>query len=226
MGSTKNDAATVSNRWGGVAAVLFPVLLLVGWMLAPTPPEATSTPEQVLRYFTTNSDGVLRQTFVAGFLEALLLLLFVGGLWNFLRRAEGETAGLSSVAFASGLAIFPGLVALAATHAGLARVPSDADAGMVWAIWRVSTYADLTTTWIIAVFIGAVTLAALASGAFPRWLLWLGAIACAGQLIMGTDIFLKSAAISQDSMFGLTMLVAFTAWVVAVGVVMLRRTEV
>jgi hypothetical protein len=208
-----------------VAGVLFPVLLLAGWAMAPTPPEATTSPSQVLDYFTANSEGVLRQTFVAGFLEALVLLFFIGGVWNFLRSAEGETAGFSSVAFAAGLAIFPGFVALAATHAGLARVPADADAEMVWTIWRVSTYADLATTWIIAVFIGAVTIAALSSRAFPRWLLWLGAVACAGQLVMGTDVFLKSASISQDSMFGMTMLVLFTIWVVSVGIVMLRRKE-
>lgn len=205
--------------------MLFPVCLIAGVALAPIPPKGTASADVVATYFSSNSDAVLRQVFVVGFIEALVLLLFLGGLWNFLRRAEGETASLSSVAFASGIAIFPGYVVLAATHAGLARVPSGASAEMVWAIWRVSTFADLMTTVISGVFIGAATLSARSSGAFPKWLVWLGIPASISQLVMGTDVFLKGSAVSQDSVFGTVGLVLFIAWVTAVGAVILRRAD-
>jgi hypothetical protein len=221
----KSNGSKSNNRWTGVAGLLFPVCLIAGVALAPIPPKGTASAGEVATYFSSNSDAVLRQVFVVGFVEALVLLVFLGGLWNFLRRAEGETAGWSSVAFASGIAIFPGFVIIAATHAGLARVPSGAGAGMIWAIWRVSTFGDLMTTVITGVFIGAATLSALSSGAFPKWLVWLGIPASIGQLVMGTDVFLKGSAVSQDSVFDTVMLVLFIAWIGASGAVILRRAD-
>jgi hypothetical protein len=162
----------VTGAVGLVAIVLvFASVITIG---EGEPPPLASV-EEAARYFR-DADGAWLQPAFALFAVSLMVFLwFAVGLSQVLRRAEPDPPWRSTVALMSGvLFVAFGLVntsIAAAAHRGDVIDPTVAAYA-----WDVGTF-GFTNAWLaLGSFALASGLASRATGAFPRWLAWLGIV--------------------------------------------------
>jgi hypothetical protein len=105
---------------GGVAAIVFAVLFVVGFLLVSDTPESDESNREWVRYFADEDN---RRMIVIGAivltLAVLAFLVFLGVLRERLREAAPGSQWISTIAFASGL-VFVAMLAVATLGAGSA----------------------------------------------------------------------------------------------------------
>ena len=200
------------SRFGGIAGILFAVLFTLGVILPDLPSGGDSA--AVVDEFYADS-GNRTTVIVAAYLIVLAGLAFLGfvsELYRGLRRAEGDSGSLATMALAGGV-LFIGM--LYASSSAWANVPG----GMEMAgesqpsseipIWFTQLgYGDLLLYGMFAAIavIVPTSVLALRTGALPRWQAWIG-FACAFVLLFGV-MFLP--------------MIALPIWAIAIGVAMLK----
>ena len=152
------------------------------------------------------------------FLALTLFLFFLGSLWAFLRRAEGDSGWLSTTAFGGGLvAIAVKLVGdaplLAARRAGEGFDPQLAPA-------LLDTYQ--ASYWLhffpLAVLLAAFAIVTIRSGGLPRWLGWAAAVISVA-LIAGAAV---GSANLDSEWAGFPFLLSML-WTLVTSIVLMRR---
>jgi hypothetical protein len=170
------------DRVAAVAGMLFVVVLVVAQYVAPAPVYPVEQVGGLTASFYVNYEGrLLTEAILAG-VASMLFLVFLGGLWAFLARAEGQPPRLAPVVVAAG-AVATGLVLLqAAILTALITLQGNElgvrAQGSSWAA-RVLFYlhgavGDLAL-FPFAVFLGAAAVVLLRTRVLPRWLGWVGA---------------------------------------------------
>ncbi|MGH2996194.1 MAG: hypothetical protein ACRDM9_07750 [Gaiellaceae bacterium] len=144
----------------------------------------------------------------------LLFIPFLGYLWSVLREAEGPGGWLATTAFGAGL------VDVTLKLGGLApgKVANDfGDAtAMHKALEDMNSVTFIATMLPLSVLTAAVAIIILKTGALPRWLGWLAAVAA--PLLLVNGMFL-------DAEFGPAFLL-FLLWTLLASVVLtVRPTE-
>jgi hypothetical protein len=136
MAATSTEGTGRGLFAGGIAAIVFAVLFVVGFLLASDSPDGNERDLKWVQYF---ADSGHRRMIVIGAiliaLAALAFLIFLGALRERLRTAAPGTEWLSTVAFASGVLFVAMLgvfaVSAAAVPAGITfgdnPVPRDAN---------------------------------------------------------------------------------------------------
>jgi len=93
------------ERWAPVSGIVFVVLMVVGSMLVGDVPSPSASGQEISAYLT---DGASHTRNLIGaylwVIGALAFLVFLTRLRNDLRRAEGGTGALSTLAFGAGVA--------------------------------------------------------------------------------------------------------------------------
>ncbi|MDP9457013.1 MAG: hypothetical protein CYG60_16495 [Actinobacteria bacterium] len=192
-------------------------ILFVASKFAPmdAPPE-----EHAAAYREMGSLGDV--TFYLLTLQAPFLLLFLGGLYAVLRRAEGGSGALAVSAFGAGIAmsmIWPiGLVIAGGVATGIAEAGGDAITA-----FNLDGMAPLSlalSAFPRTVLLGAASLVLLGSGIAPRWIGWTG-------LALGALSFISTGMLVSGAMFPLLMLgtLLFVVWILALCVALLRRSK-
>lgn len=152
---------------GVVAVVLFVIAAAVGGRT----PGFDASSEEVLAFYTDNEGAQLASSLLATY-GALFLVFFVGALRAALRRGEGESGGLSAVAFGGGLLMTLGIL----IFAGLTFTLADAGDALEPAAAQALSALNGDFFFPLAVGTTALLLAsgisALGSGVLPRWLAW------------------------------------------------------
>ncbi|HET7272859.1 MAG TPA: hypothetical protein VFI90_17435, partial [Rubrobacter sp.] len=150
-------------------------------------------------------------------LSVLFFIVFAARLWATLRRAEGDPGWLSLAAFGSALTFATmtffafALAAAAAYWAG-----HGLDAQISLALGQVG-FAAYVLTWAVgALFMGAVAVVVLRSGALSRWLGWGAAVIAVASLAA------VAAPISGPAQLPAFL---FLLWIVAASIVLMRREE-
>lgn len=170
------------DRVAAVAGMLFVVVLVVARYVAPAPVYPVEQVGGLTASFYVNYEGrLLTEAILAG-VASMLFLVFLGGLWAFLARAEGQPPRLAPVVVAAG-AVATGLVLLqAAILTALITLQGNElgvrAQGSSWAaralFYLHGAVGDLAL-FPFAVFLGAAAVVLLRTRVLPRWLGWVGA---------------------------------------------------
>ena len=75
------------GRLGGINGILFVILFVPSYLLAPDSPVATSSPQEVIDYFGNRQDGILTNNGLLLVFAAFFFLFFLGALHGVLRGA-------------------------------------------------------------------------------------------------------------------------------------------
>jgi hypothetical protein len=215
MAATSVGNTRTGLRVGGIAAIVFAVLFVVGFLLVSDTPEGDESNLKWVRYY---ADSDNRRMIIIGAivfaLAALAFLVFLGVLRERLRSAMAGAEWVGTTAFASGL-LFVAMLAVAALGtASVAASVEFGDAPVVRDADVLRTFESLGMGALVLFGAAAAGLliimssvAAGPSALFPRWLVVAGYIA--GVIVLVGGLFFIP-------------LVLFVLWMLVVGIVMLR----
>jgi hypothetical protein len=214
----RTETRGTTLRWGGIAAIAFAVLFVVGVLMVSDTPEGDESNAEWLRYYadSDNRRMIVIGAFVLA-LAALAFLVFLGVLRERLRNTAPGAEWFGTTAFASGL-LFVAMLAVATL--GTASTSASVEFGDA----PVVRDADVLRTFESLGFGALLLFGAAAAGLliitssvaggraslFPRWLVVTGYVA--GVIVLLGGLFFIP-------------LVLFVLWMLVVGVVMLRRTS-
>jgi hypothetical protein len=215
MAATSVGSTRTGLRAGGIAAIVFAVLFVVGILFVSDTPDGDESNLKWIRYY---ADSDNRRMIIIGAivlaLAAVAFLIFLGVLRERLRNAAPGAEWVGTTAFASGL-LFVAMLAVATL--GTASVSASVEFGdspVVRDADVLRTFESLGVGALVLFGAGAAGLliitSSLAGGRaalLPRWLVVAGYIA--GVIVLlGGLLFIP--------------LVLFVLWMLVVGIVMLR----
>ena len=158
-------------------------------------------------------------------LGASFFLVFLGGLFSALRRAEGRVGGPILVALVGGVAWASLWLAASAMSAapldlaGYYQNPEGARTADVLAGTMLLDTGSGVTYLPLAMLLGATSLAALRTRAFPRWLGWMsGVVAVLFVVASGLVLILEVWVVPL-------VLLLFWLWVSATSIVLMLRSK-
>ena len=204
------------ERWAPISGIAFVVLMVVGSMLVGDIP-APDAPRQEIADYLADS-GTHTRNLIGGYLwviGALAVLWFLVLLRNDIRKAEGGTGSLSTLAFGAGVAFVAVWMVSAAAYVALPYAIELRNAP----ITDTQLVSVLPVTGRLSLLLGGgfsgivVILAAVGAifrtGVFPRWLAWLGIVA---SIVLLFDVVYIT-------------IFPFWTWVLVASIVMLVRRE-
>lgn len=218
MALTKTERAGTGLVAGGIAAIVFAVLFVVGFLLTTDTPDGDESNAKWVRHF---ADSDNRRMVVIGVIllavAAVAFLVFLGVLRERLRNAAGGSEWVATVAFASGI-VFVAMVAVFAV--GVGAIP----AGVQFGDNPVPRNADLFRSFdslgfgalllfgaaAAGLLIVTTSIAAGRAALLPRWLVGTGYVVGVIVLVGGLLFF---------------PMVLLVLWVLTVGIVMLSRSR-
>ena len=215
MAATSVRSTRSGLRAGGIAAIVFAVLFVVGFLLVSDTPDGDESNLKWLRYF---ADGDNRRMIVIGAivlaLAAVAFLVFLGVLRERLRGAATGAEWVGTTAFASGL-LFVAMLAVAALGTGSVSASVEfGDAPVVRDADVLRTFESLGIGALVlfgaaaaGLLIITTSIAGGRAALLPRWLVIAGYVA--GVIVLLGGLFFIP-------------LVLFVLWMLVVGVVMLR----
>lgn len=225
----QDRAAT--TRWrvfGAAAGVVFVVLALIAFLIAPGPSEATDA--RIFEYFNDHDAAILWQAAIFG-LSTPFFLWFAGTLAVAIRRAEHpDSALLGSVALGSAVASASLFVVGVAAWDALADAYGDT-AGLVGerpdllgssqVLYRLGLSAIEMANFTTAAFVGAAAITFLSGRLLPRWLGWASAAVAVVLLVNGPVQVLSD---DPGNAVSVPVFLLFLAWVLVTSVLLARRT--
>jgi len=215
MAATSVGSTRSGLRAGGIAAIVFAVLFVVGFLFVSDTPEGDESNLKWLRYY---ADSDNRRMIVIGAivlaLAAVAFLVFLGVLRERLRNAAPGAEWVGTTAFASGL-LFVAMLAVATL--GTASVSASVQFGdnpVVRDADVLRTFESLGIGALVlfgaaaaGLLIITTSIAGGRAALLPRWLVVAGYIA--GVIVLLGGLFFIP-------------LVLFVLWMLVVGIVMLR----
>src|SRR5512132_1739428 len=209
------------ERWGGVAGLLAAASFVIESALLRHSPSTDQPTSDLTSYFSANRATALAGMYLLG-LGAGMLLFCLGALRRRLAR-DGPLDGLASVGFAGGVATATVLVVAAGMVAVLAFRP-DTTQSVARALYDANGLLVAFAGFPAAVLLSASSIAALASGALPRWLGWFGLLAAAAQLLGAASFQQSGWLMPQGDNVALQAGAAtLLLWLVATSILMLRE---
>jgi hypothetical protein len=204
---------------GYVAVFFVGMVFFILFVASKFPPIDAPPEEHVAAYAEMGLLGDVTSYLLT--LQAPFLLLFLGGLYAVLRRAEGGSGALAVSAFGAGIAmsmIWPLGIVIAGVATGIAEAGGDAITA-----FNLDGMAPLSlalSAFPRTVLLGAASLVLLESGIAPRWIGWTG-------LALGAVSLVTTGTLVVAEMFPILMLgmLLFVVWILALCVALLRRPK-
>jgi hypothetical protein len=161
------------NSWlAPLTGVLFVVVVIVAFVISGEPPEVDEPAQEIVDFYVDNQDMVIVGVILEG-IAATLFVLFGGYVRRVLRDAEGERGILSAVAFAGTIIFAVGLAIDGTISIALAETAEDIDPGAVQALAALWQHDFIPFAVGIQVFLLAMGLSAVRTGAIPKWIGWI-----------------------------------------------------
>lgn len=216
--ATSTGSARGGLLAGGIAAIVFAVLFVVGFLMVSDSPDGDESNLKWIRYY---ADSGNRRQIVIGVIiltvAAIAFLIFMGVLRERLRSAATGSEWFATVVFASGL-VFVAMLAVFALGQGSVA------ASVVFGDAPVPRDADLMRTFVSAGFGAMLLFGATAAGLLmfitsilsgraallPKWLVVSGYVA-AVIVFFGGLLFLP--------------IILFLLWMLIVGIVLIARSR-
>jgi hypothetical protein len=215
----------LSSRLGAASGAAGAVVYVVSAFAAGVPLKPDATLVHVTAYLSDRRAGLLAGDLL-GLIAVALLLWFLGYLRAFVAEVEGGKAPLASVTLASWVALL--LIVLAG------------DAPLVAVVWRgaagvdpqIARFAfDASNLSLYSLSATAVALSVWApivviwrSKALPRWLVALGAIEIAVNVVELAGLFARTGNNAAGYAFGVGPFV-WVVWVAAVSIAIVMKTS-
>lgn len=207
------------KRFGALAGIVFPILQMVSQgmiQVGGMEPAFGAPASEIVTFFTNRSPALFELGGYMSILSLVVLLWFIGALWDNLRQAEGGTGWVSGIALGSGL------VAVAVILQG--------QLGWGLAMFRLENADPLLTQFLFDfgnasfanywVALGSMMLAAglifRNTGSQPPWLA-LASLAIAVGLILARAVWTQQIAFLPY--------VLFWVWAIVIGIRMLRQEQ-
>jgi len=210
-------------RYGAATGIGFVILVVIGFLTQPTPPDADAPASEVLNYVVDHQNALHAEQLVFG-IAGLLFIWFIGTLRSALVTAEGGNGRLATTGYGAGLLgvgiliVSFGLTATAAFHPvdnGPDTTRAFVDAGlMVAAVGAPAA----------AAFLLANSLVILRTALLPSYLGWIGVVAAVLNLLGLGSIYTDSGAFAPDGVFGLLLpFLSFLLWSLLTSMELTRR---
>jgi hypothetical protein len=208
------------ERWSALGGVLFVVLILGSGFLPGSPAKTSDSPQKIAKFIGDHHDAIRWAGYV-GVLAVVALFWFLGGVWRFLRRAEGGVPRLAVTAvggavFAAATSAIAGIVLGAI---GILGVRGSGGAITTKFFYVLSFNIGAATSVGAAVFVGAFSAVIIRSAVLPKALGWIGALIAVVLLGAGAAV-----ASTRDAIFNLSFggFLAFALWILVVSIMMFR----
>jgi hypothetical protein len=173
---------------------------------------------KIASFYADHRDRILVSNYIGGF-SVIFLLVFAGALRNFLRSAEGDLPGPTSLILAGGTATAATAVAGGAFALVLAyRLPHNP--ALVQSFYDANLLVFSFIGFPIAVLILGTSAAVVRTGALPRAIAMVGGVVILIQLVSAAS-FAKSGAFMPGGPIGFVAFITFLIWVLVVGVALL-----
>jgi hypothetical protein len=224
------STATHGSRWerlafaGGLAAAVLYLggVALFGAFVVPQMPPLDAPAAQVARFYAAQSAGGLYPLVsYLGHAELPLLLLFFGGLFGVLRRAEGGSEALAAAVFAGGVvgAVILPIVFVIENHVLLGLAAAGGDALTVRAFDGMGPVSFGLSGFTQAVVVGGTAALLRVEPRVPPWLQWY-AIAVVVVSLIGTGTLMV------NSLFPIAALATllYRIWILVLSGVLLRSS--
>jgi hypothetical protein len=170
------------DRLGAASGIAVVLLFLTIIMFLPALPPPNHSLDEIARSARTNPNGILLGTYVGALLTGALLV-FGASVAARLRRAEGAAGGWWLVALTGIAGTAVGLMTNTSVTTFVRAVGHGAQGQALWVGYPSGPDGVIIAVPLAVFFIG-VGFGALATGALPRWLTWLG-VALAGLFVVG-----------------------------------------
>jgi hypothetical protein len=209
---------TYRERYGALAGVVFVLLLLVGGFIAGSPPTPDDPAREIHAFYRDNDTALKVGSYLNG-LAIFPFLIFLGTLWSRVRGVGDENRRVATI-LAGGAVVAVGLasVGTAITAATAIRIRELAPQGAKF-FFSLSGIATGMTAFAVAVFVGAVSVAALRTRVFPAWLGSAGAVLTVAWLVAGLSVTSEATGIG---VFGFIVFLLWLVWVLVVSFMLYR----
>ena len=212
------------ERLGGIAGVLFFVVLVASFF-TPETPDADDPTGEIVRQLADDRTGVIAGVYLGG-LATVFFLIYVGALWSRLRRHEpgpGPSVLVALGGLGTGVII---LIANAVLYATVEAADDRREPEAVRALFQLDEVVFLVLGFTSAVFYAGAALSGTWSRGLPRWLSASAAVLALAFLVCLLGLF------SEDEEGGVLGGIFFIAvllnflWILATSILLLRaRTE-
>jgi hypothetical protein len=211
-------------RWqqvAGAAGILFVVCFVAGLLVQGDVPTYDEGGEAIAAWFADNGDQYLAGDFIVGLGFILFYVPFLIGVTTRLRAAEGDPPFWSRVALVGGI-FFP-LAGLAGgiSHVGLALLEGDVSPEVAAMASAASFHGLGAAGAVAAILMGAASVVILRTGAFWKWLGWLGGLlaACA---VVGSAAIVENDPEGVFALIGFIGFIGLGVWIIAASVALLQ----
>jgi len=209
------------EQYGAAAGLVFVVLVLVGALIAGSPPSPDDSFAKIGNYYADHTGALKTGAFLTG-LGGVAFLWFLGSVWSTLRRSD-DTRRLATIATGGGIVA---LIFAYAAFAVNATVAIAADSGLQATRFVNPKFMYLLSGVIggmgdfgVAVFVAAVGVAALRTGVFPAALGWASLVIALGWIVAGLAVVTTSTAIFA---IGFIVFLVWLVWVLVVSFFLFR----
>jgi hypothetical protein len=202
-----------------VAALFAP---LMGVQIAhPFPP--LTQPEELAALLAAHRTELLVGLCLSGLGWGGLLIVFGGGLWAILRRAEGGSGMWSAVAFAACVATAAAILIVITLTLTLVHLAPSLPADSLRVLYEESLVANLMTAYPNAVYVAAAGIVIWRTGVLPRWVAYGGFLVAAVHLASSVSVAREGAFSPLGVLPSLAPLTHFL-WLVGVAFALLRTS--
>jgi hypothetical protein len=226
-----HDAAEPRSPWervafvAGILAALLHITFLAIFIgaIAPGMPPMDASAAQAVAFYAEQSRNptylIVSYLFQA---QILFLLLFFGGLFAAMRRAEQGSSALAAAVFGAGIAIavISPLVEMIEHHLLLGLAAAGGDAVIVRGFDGMAPVSFALCGFPQAIVLGGASALMFSGRLGPRWLGWAGVVLAALSLV-------STSTLITPSMVFIGMLVAllFKLWILALSIALLGQAR-
>jgi hypothetical protein len=212
------------RNWGPLSGLGFVALVVAYVVVTPSAPHFDASTPRIVAYYVQHRGALMGSGVVTLFAAALLFLAFVGYLSYAFRYADGRGDGvLSPLVLGSGVVLSAVTVVSVMPNEVLAFGGArTGDAGVVRVLYDMNHlfggFRDLT----LGLFVIAAACGLLQGRFGARWLGWAGLVVVAVNWISGVQRLYQTTYSSGSASLSLVALLGFTAWILALSIVLLR----
>jgi hypothetical protein len=209
------------QRWeklGAATGIVFVVLAFASYLIAGELPRPGDSTEQVVAYYTDDSDKILWSMWLFG-LAGIAFLWFLGSLRSHLMKAEGGTGRLSAVAFGGGIAA--GVVysiGISISSALAFGIAQNASAEITDVLSDLATHLYNGSAFGFFVLVLATTLVSGRTKVLPAWLGWFGWLIVLLTLAGTLTVVVDSGPFATGEIVSILGFFGFFLWFLAVAI--------
>jgi hypothetical protein len=221
-----HDEPPSFERWSFVSGIVASVLFIVGTVvfvvvIAPDLPGIGAPAIERATFYRAMSDNALyRSISYLGAAQMMFMLLFFGGLFGVLRRAEGATGALSFGVFGAGIAVslIAPLAILVEDHLMLGFAASGIDPMIVSSIDGLGPLSFALGGFPQAIVLAGTSVVLHRRRQIPIVLAWVGYLLALASIV-GTGTLMRGAMFPLSSL----SMVLFRLWLIALCLSVLWR---